>query len=212
MRLPSTPLPVSWMHKYHRHHHFSVLVRMGCISIQSTKATSSTTTTTIVRRTFLASSKSTKRRPSLTTTTTTTTTGSTKSSHPHHHRADVEGIWYTPRRQRNNNMNLDMGRYGLRRIDYHAIRDHPPVWTLPPHPPTKSIIERILFPLTLLLVGGLGVWAYMNPDDEDMTDYWKRVETGQILVEDDDDDDDDEDDDDDDDFDEWNNKEKNDKM
>ena len=88
-----------------------------------------------------------------------------------------------------------MGRYGLQRLDYKTL--DPPVWTVPPHPPTKSIQEKVLFPLTLVITIGFGLWAYMNPEDEDMKDYWKRVETGQILVEDDDDDDDWEDDDDD---------------
>jgi hypothetical protein len=179
----------------------------GCCCIPQSSSTSSTTTTVttittttpvIIRRTFLAVvEKSKQRRPSVT------------KSRPQNNRTDVEGSWYTPRQQlqqqygssssSGGNKNLDMGRYGLQRIDYHAIRDHPPVWTLPPHPPTKSISERILFPLTLLIVGGFGLWAYMNPDDEDMRDYWKRVETGQILVEDDDDDDDDDNDD----VDEW---------
>jgi hypothetical protein len=137
--------------------------------------------TTILRRT-LASQQQGTRRPSLT------------KPNQLQNRTDVEGIWYTPRQH--HGTNLDMGRYGLRRIDYHAMRDHPPVWTLPPHPPTKSMSERVLFPLTLLVVGGLVVWTYMNPDDEDMRDYWQRVETGQILLDDDDDDDDD-------DVDEW---------
>jgi hypothetical protein len=154
----------------------------------SKAATTTTSTIQLSRRTFLAAPQNSKRRPSV-----------TKPSRP-----DVEGIWYTPHSIRggsgsSSNKSLDMGRYGLKRIDYHALKNHPPVWTLPPHPPTKSMSERVLFPLTLLLVGGLGVWAYLNPDDEDMKDYWKRVETGQVLVDDDDDDDDDDEWDDDDD-------------
>jgi hypothetical protein len=31
----------------------------------------------------------------------------------------------------------------------------------------------------------------MNPEEDDMKDYWKRVETGQILMDDDDEDDED---------------------
>jgi hypothetical protein len=96
----------------------------------------------------------------------------------------VEGVWYTTSGSRNS---LDMGRYGLKRLDYKTL--DPPVWMVPPHPPTKSIQEKVLFPLTLMTVGGFGVWAYMNPEDEDMKDYWKRVETGQILVEEEEDDD-----------------------
>ena len=51
----------------------------------------------------------------------------------------------------------------------------------------------------VLIVGGVVVWTYLNPDDEDFVDYWKKVETGAILLDDDDDDDDDDDYDDDDD-------------
>ena len=29
----------------------------------------------------------------------------------------------------------------------------------------------------------------MNPEEDDMTEYWKRVESGQVLMDDDDDDD-----------------------
>ena len=69
----------------------------------------------------------------------------------------------------------------------------PPVWTLPPHPPTKSITEKVLFPITVLATGAVVLWAYMNPEEDDMKDYWQRVESGRILIEDDDDDDDDDD-------------------
>jgi hypothetical protein len=84
-----------------------------------------------------------------------------------------------------------MGRFGLKRLDYHVI--DPPIWTVPPHPPTKTVQERVVFPLTLLVVSGLCLWAYMNPEQDDMRDYWKRVETGQILLDDDDDDDEEDD-------------------
>jgi len=57
---------------------------------------------------------------------------------------------------------------------------------IPPHPPTKNVVEKVLFPLTLVLTARFGLWAYLNPEEEDMRDYWKRVETGQTLVEDDD--------------------------
>lgn len=81
-----------------------------------------------------------------------------------------------------------MGRYGLYRLNYATIE--PPVWTVPPHPPTKTYTERLLFPLTLVITGAFVMWAYLNPEEDDMREYWKRVETGQILVEDDDDEDD----------------------
>jgi hypothetical protein len=102
----------------------------------------------------------------------------------------VEGVWYTTSGPRSTS--LEMGRYGLRRLDYATLE--PRVWTLPPKPPTKSLADKIIFPLTLVTVAGVAIWAYMNPEEEDMREYWKRVETGQILLEDDDDDDDDDDD------------------
>ena len=89
-----------------------------------------------------------------------------------------------------------MGRYGLKRLNYATLE--PPIWTVPPHPPTKSIAEKVLFPATIAFTASIVVWAYMNPEEEDMKEYWKRVETGQILLDDDDDDDDGEDWDDDD--------------
>ena len=49
----------------------------------------------------------------------------------------------------------------------------------------------------MVLFVGFGVYIYYNNDPE-MYEYWKRVETGAILIDDDDDEDDDDDDDDDD--------------
>jgi hypothetical protein len=49
--------------------------------------------------------------------------------------------------------------------------------------------ERVAFPATLMIVAGFALWVYMNPEEDDMTEYWKRVETGQILMDDGDDDD-----------------------
>jgi hypothetical protein len=83
-----------------------------------------------------------------------------------------------------------MGRYGLKRLDYATMK--PPVWTAPPHPPTKTLAERVVFPASLVIAAGIGLLVYMNPEEEDMKDYWKRVESGQILLDDDDYDDDDE--------------------
>lgn len=102
---------------------------------------------------------------------------------------DVGDVWYTTRKPIPSS--LDMGHYGLKRLDYNNLV--PPVWTLPPQPPTKRMAEKIAFPLTILAVIGIGFWVYLNPEEDDMTEYWKRVETGQILVDDDDDDEDDED-------------------
>jgi hypothetical protein len=97
----------------------------------------------------------------------------------------VEGAWYTTTQSRPKS--LDMGRYGLERLDYKTLV--PPVWTLPPQPPVKHLSERLVLPLTLLFVAGIGIWVYLNPEEEDVRDYWKRVETGQILLDDDDDED-----------------------
>jgi hypothetical protein len=146
-------------------------------------------TTAMIRRCLSSSSSSSKgKRPPVFT--------SSNNSNGHNNTTTIKDVWYTPS-QGVNSRTLDMGRYGLRRIDYTSnnskLAANPPVWTLPPHPPTKSVQERVLFPLTLLIVAGLGVWAYLHPEEEDMRDYWKRVETGQILVEDDDDDDDEDD-------------------
>jgi hypothetical protein len=111
--------------------------------------------------------------------------------------ASVDGLWYTTTRNKpsSSSKSLDMGRYGLRRLDYSKIDPQTAIWTVPPHPPTKSMKERIVFPLTLVIVAAFGLWTYMNPEEDDMRDYWKRVETGQILLDDDDDADDDDDDD-----------------
>lgn len=102
---------------------------------------------------------------------------------------DANATWYSSARVKPSS--LDMGRYGLKRLDYRTME--PPVWTIPPHPPTKSTTDRVVFPITLLTIGSIIAWAYLNPEDDDMKDYWKRVETGEILYEDDDDDDDDDD-------------------
>ncbi len=112
-------------------------------------------------------------------------TGATKPSRIYKPGGSVEGVWYTSKGVRPTT--LEMGRFGLKRLNYATLE--PPVWTVPPHPPTKSVTERVLFPLTIALTGAVVLWAYMNPEEEDMTEYWKRVESGQILLEDDDDDD-----------------------
>ena len=99
----------------------------------------------------------------------------------------VEAVWCTSARGPKTTTQLEMGKYGLKRLDYTTM--HPPVWTTPPHPPTKTLSERIVFPLSIVLVAGIVGWVYMSPEEDDMTEYWKRVESGQILMDDDDDDD-----------------------
>ena len=110
----------------------------------------------------------------------------TKSPRIYRPGGSVDGVWYTSKGVRPTS--LDMGRYGLKRLNYATLE--PPVWTVPPHPPAKYIAEKVLFPMTIAFTLSVIVWAYMNPEEEDMTEYWKRVESGQILVDDDDDDDD----------------------
>lgn len=104
----------------------------------------------------------------------------------------VDSVWYTSTNKLSSK-SFEMGRYGLKRLDYNTLK--PPIWQTPPHPPTKTILERTVFPLTLVIVAGVIIWAYLTPEEEDMTDYWKRVESGRILYDDYDDDDDDYDDD-----------------
>lgn len=89
-----------------------------------------------------------------------------------------------------------MGRYGLKRLEY-ATTEGVPLWTAPPHPPTKTMAERVVFPTTIAVVAGIFLWVYTTPEEDDMTEYWKKVESGRILLDDDDDDDWDDDDDDD---------------
>jgi hypothetical protein len=112
----------------------------------------------------------------------------------------VENTWYIPKNVPLKGLEasaLEMGRYGLKRLDYNIVK--PSLLPPPPHPPGKTFLEKYLYPFTLLTMASLGVWAYLNPEQDDMKEYWKRVETGQILMDDDDDDDeedwDDEDDD-----------------
>eukprot|EP00525_Craspedostauros_australis_P008639 CAMPEP_0198134350 /NCGR_PEP_ID=MMETSP1442-20131203/60028_1 /TAXON_ID= /ORGANISM="Craspedostauros australis, Strain CCMP3328" /LENGTH=158 /DNA_ID=CAMNT_0043795493 /DNA_START=177 /DNA_END=653 /DNA_ORIENTATION=+ len=113
--------------------------------------------------------------------------------------ATVQSKWYAPGKPLSTDR--DMGRYGLKRIAYHTVK--PPTWQLPPHPPSKTWADRFVYPLTLASIAGMGIWVYLNPEEDDMTEYWKKVESGQILLDDDDDDDDDDFDDDDDDDEDW---------
>ena len=107
----------------------------------------------------------------------------------------VTSTWYTPS-SRLQTHSLEMGRYGLKRLDYSLMNPSELVWTVPPHPPAKTTRERIVFPLTLLITAGVFIFVYLTPEEEDMTEYWKRVESGQILLDDDEYDDGDDDGDD----------------
>ena len=45
---------------------------------------------------------------------------------------NLDGVWYSTNKPLSSK-NLDMGKYGLKRLDYNTIEV--PVWTVPPHPP-----------------------------------------------------------------------------
>eukprot|EP00977_Amphora_coffeiformis_P006876 scaffold1506_cov179-Amphora_coffeaeformis.AAC.13 len=78
--------------------------------------------------------------------------------------------------------------YGLKRVNYSQP---PPQWILPPPPPpSKNPIRRYFGVSMLAACTGLFVWIYFN-QDESVYEYWKRVEQGDVPLDDDDDDDED---------------------
>ena len=86
-----------------------------------------------------------------------------------------------------------IGPYGLQRVDYSRP---PKAWPLPPHPPPRKNKVRRYFPLMTAAVALVcGVWIYIDRDDE-VYEYWRQVEQGNVPVPDDEYDDDDDDDDD----------------
>ncbi|KAI2510922.1 hypothetical protein MHU86_3543 [Fragilaria crotonensis] len=85
--------------------------------------------------------------------------------------------------------------YGLNPVDYSKP---PPIAPMLIPPPPKPGLQQLLNPLMFLICVGFGIYIYYNNDPETY-EYWKRVESGAILLDDDDDDEDDDDDDDDDD-------------
>lgn len=69
-------------------------------------------------------------------------------------------------------------------VDYRNVE--PPVWALPPHPPVKGgggIIRRAQYLApALAAVSLLGmVYVYFNQDDN-MVEYWKQVEQGNVPL------------------------------
>ena len=60
----------------------------------------------------------------------------------------------------------------------------------PPRPGAKAAIVRSLWPITLLMTASLGLFIYLNEED-DNTDFWKTIETGGAILPDDDEDDED---------------------
>lgn len=81
------------------------------------------------------------------------------------------------------------GPYGLNMVDYTVPS---PQWPLPPHPPAQKgatgKIQRFLGPAmaSFFLIGA--VYVYFN-QDEDIYDYWRQVEQGNVPIDEDDDDD-----------------------
>ena len=98
--------------------------------------------------------------------------------------------------------------YGLKRIDYSALPpltyNSRPLYGIPPPPPHlynpknsifTSTIQPMLAPFCVVLLIGSTIYLYLYPE-EDVYEYWKQVEQGNVPVEGDDDDDDNDDDDD----------------
>ena len=102
--------------------------------------------------------------------------------------------------------------YGLKRIDYSSLPpltiQSKPLYSLPPPPPHaynpknsifKSTIVPMVAPICIVIFIGSAIYIYLYPED-DVVEYWKQVEQGNVPV---DNAYDDYDDDDDDDEDEW---------
>ena len=89
-----------------------------------------------------------------------------------------------------------IGPYGLKMVDYK--NSDPQIWTLPPHPPMKGSAgsrQRAQYLAPLLAATALLGMAYIYFNaDEDMLEYWRQVEQGNVPLDgfDDDLDDDDE--------------------
>lgn len=82
------------------------------------------------------------------------------------------------------------GPYGLTMVDYSVP---PPKWPLPPSPPTQKgasgQAQRFLGPalFSFFFIGA--IYIYFN-QDEDIYEYWKQVEQGNVPIDSDEDDDD----------------------
>ena len=78
--------------------------------------------------------------------------------------------------------------FGIKPVDYSQT---PPIIPSPLAPPpragAKAALIRSLWPITLLLTASLGLFIYLNEED-DNTDFWKTIETGGAIVPDGDDD------------------------
>ena len=89
-----------------------------------------------------------------------------------------------------------IGPYGLKRVDYSQP---PPHWPLPIHPPARKNDKSKYVSLFLVTCFfGFAILIYFNQDEE-VYEYWRQVEQGNVPIDIDDDEDDDDDYDDDDD-------------
>jgi hypothetical protein len=88
-------------------------------------------------------------------------------------------------RVRKGKLNISQGhQFGMKPIDYSSPPPVAPV-LIPPPPPGG--IRGLLAPALILLFFGSSLYLYFNAD-EDTIDYWTRVETGELLMDDDDED------------------------
>jgi hypothetical protein len=86
--------------------------------------------------------------------------------------------------------NQTIGPYGLRRVDYSKP---PSPWPRPPPPPASKQKTERYFPFVIAIITVVGgFWIYFN-QDEQVYDYWRQVETGNVPLDDLDDEEEDED-------------------
>lgn len=72
-----------------------------------------------------------------------------------------------------------LGPYGLLKVDYSQP---PPLLRFPPPPPIrKNPFRRYLAAFLAALATGIGVYVYLNPDEE-MDEYWTQVERGNVPL------------------------------
>jgi hypothetical protein len=78
-------------------------------------------------------------------------------------------------------------------VDYSV---KPPIIPPPPPPPPRGGASRFALPFTLLTTLWIVVYVYRNNQNDATSDYWRKMESGQIVLmgEEVDGDDDDEDD------------------
>ena len=75
-----------------------------------------------------------------------------------------------------------------RLLSRHDLNTPPPIIPSPPPPPPRRGIRRYILPTSLLFSAAIAAFVLTLEDDED-ENFWKDVETGRILLDDDEDDD-----------------------